>query len=491
MLSSPSFFPRTDKGSTEFPEWVERHIRSYAGHYGVVIWDNRAEKVSAFSAGECLALLERLINTTDWKESGVSLTKQVHQISLPTERKTKRRGKSSEVIQAEEKEEKPSSVLVDKEVLRLPPEAGEKLISLFEENKKLLIQDAKMEEKMRSDALRRVYDLLFDLVRKNEVQKADFLNRKFPWTEVNNKPDRWLCQRERTRAVVYLNPPLYWCACIENQKKDWKSRHDFKNLEEAVEWVEAELTVLDQMPVDEEKPVNEEPREVIQQRIREKMARSPYMMIKSVDLEPASNTYKVVIDIETKAIGSQTCENPFGEIVEYDKKYTTPVKLANQLQLDPDQYEITFPFGEDTAWCRFCSLVTFFQNTLAISQAQSLWSQSLIVQQFKARHVVRARYGYKENETGYTVYLGGCFNPENPWGKNETRQEYLEELALRLSIFNTLEIGLLREYLGLQEDSISDEKLLVIMHEARAESRFVSSEERKASQIWLIEQNKK
>lgn len=167
------------------------------------------------------------------------------------------------------------------------------------------------------------------------------------------------------------------------------------------------------------------------------------------------------------------------------------MKLANQLQLDPDQYEITYPFGEGTAWCRFCSLVTFFQNTLAISQAQSLWSQSLIVQQFKAMNVVRARYGYQEIETGYIVYLGGCFNPENPWGKNETRQEYLEELALRLSIFNTLEIGLLRDYLGLQEDLISDEKLMVIMHEARAESQLISSDERKASQIWLIEQNKK
>lgn len=315
LLSSPSLFPRTGKGSTEFPEWIERHIRNCAGHYGAVIWDNRAKKVSDFSAGECLALLDRLINMTGWKESGVSLTKQVHRISLPAENKSKKRGKSPEVIQEEEKVEKPSSVLIDEEVLHLPPEAGEKLISLFEENKKLLTQDAKTEEKMRSDALRRVYDLLFDMMRKNEIEKVDFLNRKFPWKEINHKQHKWICQRERTRAVVYLNPPLYWSTCVESQEKDWKSRHDFKNLEEAVNWVEAELTSLDKMPIDKEKPVKEEPREAIRQRIREKMARSPYM-IKPVDLESASITYKVVIDVETKAIGSQTFENPFGEIVE-------------------------------------------------------------------------------------------------------------------------------------------------------------------------------
>ena len=491
LLSGSYFYSRKDFNLKEYPEWVGRCVKSYARHSGAVIWDNGVQKADVFSAGECLTLLNRLTSTTDWKDSGIPLTKRVYRIYLPDQRKKIKRGKSSEAeVEEEPKEEKQPAEPIDEEVLHLPTEAGEDLISLFETNKAQLIKDAEMEEKMREDAIRRVYDLLFDYMRKEEERKIDFPNRKFPWAEVNNKPHKWLCNLKRDRAVVYLEPPFFWYAHIEHQGKSWKSRYDFVHLEEAVNWVEEELIALEQMPGDEEKPIIKEDRETIQQRVREKMAQSPYL-IKPADLEPAKITYRIVIDVETRPINSKSFETPFGETVKYDEKYLSPVKLANQLHLDPDLFEIDQPLGENTSWYKFSSLVTFFQDALAISQAQNFWNQSLIVQEFKAKKIIRARYGYREPETGYTVYLGGCFDPEHPWVENETRQDYLENHALRLSVYNTLDVSLLREYLDISEEYISDEILLSNMHEARAESRFVSPSEQKASQIWLIEQKYK
>jgi len=491
LLFGSYFYSRKGYQSKEFPEWVSRRITSYTRHSGAVIWDNIAKKADAFSAGECLTLLNRLISTTDWKNSGVSLTKQVYRIYLPLERKKKKRGKNTEEVAAEEqKEEKQSTEPIDEEVVHLPPEAGEELISLFETNKTLLIKDAEAEEKRCKEALFRAYDLLFDWMRKDEEQKIGFPTRKIPWAEVPNKPHKWLCELKKDRAVVTLDPPFYWHAHIQHQGDYWKSRYDFKNLEEAVNWVEEELTTLEQMPVEEEKPVTKEDRQAIRQRVREKLAQSPYLILPS-DLEPTNLTYRIVIDVETSPIDFKSYETPFGETVKYGEKYLSPLKLANQLRLDPDQFEITQPLGENSDWCKFSSLVTFFQDALAISQAQNLWNQSLIVQQFKAKKIVRARYGYEETETGYTVYLGGCFDPEHPWVFNETRQEYLENHALHLFVYNTLDVPLLREYLALSEDLISDEKLLFMMHEARAESKFISSSEQKASKIWLIEQKHK
>lgn len=488
LLSGSYFYSRKGYESKVFPEWVSRRVTSYSKNSGAVIWDNMAKKADAFSAVECLTLLNRLTSTTDWKESGISLTKRVYRISIPIERKKKKRGKSIEQVAEEEpKEEKQTAEPIDEEVVHLPPEAGEELISLFETNKTLLIKDAEAEEKRCKEALFRAYDLLFDWMRKDEEQKIGFPTRKIPWTEVPNKPHKWLCERKKDRAVVTLDPPFYWHAHIEHQGAYWKSRYDFKNLEEAVNWVEEELTTLEQMPVEEEKPVTKEDRKAIRQRVREKLAQSPYL-IKPSDLEPANLTYRIVIDVETSPIDFKSFETPFGETVKYGEKYLSPLKLASQLRLDTDQFEITQPLGENSEWCQFSSLVTFFQNSLAISQAQNLWNQSSIVQQFKAKQIVRARYGYEETETGYTVYLGGCFDPEHPWVRNETRQEYLENHALHLSVNNTLDVPLLREYLAFSEDLISDEKLLFMMHEARAESKFLSSSEQKASQIWLIEQ---
>lgn len=491
LLSGSYYYSSKSNSPKDYPEWVERRITSYSRLSGAVIWDNEAKKADIFSAAECLTILERLTSTTDWKESGVSLTKQVYRIAITIERKKKKRGKSIEQVAEEEpKQEKQSAEPIDEEVVHLPAEAGKELISLFETNKTLLIKDAEAEEKRCKEALFRAYDLLFDWMRKDEEQKIGFPTRKFPWTEVSNKPHKWLCDLKKDRAVVSLDPPFYWHAHIQHQGAYWKSRYDFKNLEEAVNWVEEELTTLEQMPVEEEKPVTKEERKVIRQRVREKMAQSPYL-IKPSDLEPANITYRIVIDVETSPIDFKSFDTPYGETVKYGEKYLSPLKLSNQLRLDPDQFEITQPLGENSDWCKFSSLVTFFQDALAISQAQNLWNQSLIVHQFKAKQIVRARYGYEETETGYTVYLGGCFDPEHPWVFNETRQEYLENHALHLSVYNTLDVPLLREYLALSEELISDEKLLFMMHEARAESKFIPSAEQKASQIWLIEQKHK
>jgi len=280
---------------------------------------------------------------------------------------------------------------------------------------------------------------------------------------------------------------IYWSASIEHQGKHWKSTHKYEKLEDAVNWVENELLVLEHLPVNE---ACTRPKMDIKERInhlKNKLEQSPYRVTPS-DLEPKVIAYQVFIDIETSPISFESFENEFGETHKYSEKFLSPIKLTALVKLDPDLFKIEQPIGENTKWCRFVTLTNFYQEGLASSEAQLLWDQSKILQQYKSKTLIRARYGYKETETGYSIILGECADVGNSWVKQqENRQEYMERLAYRQTIFNSLDVNDLRLYLDLEPDEMSDTDLLKLMHEARVESPFVSEEDKKISRYWLIE----
>lgn len=122
------------------------------------------------------------------------------------------------------------------------------------------------------------------------------------------------------------------------------------------------------------------------------------------------------------------------------------------------------------------------------SKGVVIWNHCSIIQHFKSGKISRARYGYQEVETGYSVFLGGCNAPEEqPWGKITTRAGYLVEKALRESFFYSLDVDDFRDYLGITPEIMDDESVIRQPHEARAESKCIPFEVRNESQLWLLE----
>ncbi len=204
-------------------------------------------------------------------------------------------------------------------------------------------------------------------------------------------------------------------------------------------------------------------------------------------MDSKSISYQIVIDVESNPIHKETYETEFGDVVEYEKKYLTPIKLSELIGFDPDLFEIDQPFGENSKWCRFIGLTTYLLESLAISQVQNAWDQSKVTAQFKAGTVTRARYGYMEAETKYPIFIGECSNNSLRWGGNQDRREFLQKIAFRLSVFHSLEVSDLRCYLNLDSETMNDNELLTLMHETRADSTFISIEEKLKSQLWLYE----
>ena len=133
------------------------------------------------------------------------------------------------------------------------------------------------------------------------------------------------------------------------------------------------------------------------------------------------------------------------------------------------------------------SVTTYYQETTVAEQAQKTWDQSQIIQQFKAGKIKRVRYGYKEVETGYTVYLGACEQSDFPWGEPVSREEYLETQAMEESLSFALDLNDYRDYLGATEELISDELIRTKMHKKRLQSRHLPEEIRRESKIWLAQ----
>ena len=143
--------------------------------------------------------------------------------------------------------------------------------------------------------------------------------------------------------------------------------------------------------------------------------------------------------------------------------------------------------GDNSEFYRFTSLTNYFQEASAAEQAQKVWNQSRILQQFKAGQIIRGQFGYQEVETGFIVLLGACGQTAHAWHEEKSRGEFMEWKALRESLSFALDINDYRDFLGLSTDFIDDERLLEFMHETRSESKFIPAEARRESRVWLAQ----
>ncbi len=133
------------------------------------------------------------------------------------------------------------------------------------------------------------------------------------------------------------------------------------------------------------------------------------------------------------------------------------------------------------------SNVTYFTESLANSQAQTAWDRSRIVKAFGEGKIVDAHYGYQEVETGYEVYLGACQKPGAVIYAQDTRAKHMASRAMRQTLLNALDLNGFRAHTRLKKKYVSDEDLLIQMHEERAKSPYLSPEVQAESQKWLSE----
>ena len=86
------------------------------------------------------------------------------------------------------------------------------------------------------------------------------------------------------------------------------------------------------------------------------------------------------------------------------------------------------------------------------------------------------------------VYLGSCESADRPWTTPETRENFIDLLALRESLCFSLDITDYRDYLGVSSELINDERTLQAMHKVRSRSKYLPEEIRRESKVWLAMQ---
>ena len=170
-----------------------------------------------------------------------------------------------------------------------------------------------------------------------------------------------------------------------------------------------------------------------------------------------------------------------------DKHFLSASKLALAINLEPDQFDFCQPTGPNSEWHLITSLTTFYQEASAAEQSQKAWGQSKIIQQFKEGKIRRACYGYQEVETGFEIYLGACEDSKYPWPDPIPRKNHMGKLALRESISFSLDVTDFRDFLGISTQTISDDRILQIMHAARACSKHLPEKIKLESKVWLAQ----
>lgn len=336
------------------------------------------------------------------------------------------------------------------------------------------------EKQARDDALGRVYRLLLQVGRERDLREFKWSERPMTWVKDETR-NLWTCDRPPDRAIVFLKQDAWhWEVCIDRRAPAKSAARQFLRLEEAVVWAEEQLAAaakdaeaepgaqISPTPLSSRAPVDLEP-----------------YRIEPSALEPERITYQVIIDLYAAPERYKTMELLCGRQMRYDERYLSPGRLATELRIDEAEFEIKQPLGPNHGWHQCHSTVTYYRESVAVEQAQLMWSKSRIVEQYRKGRLLRARYGVKEVETGYRSWLGGCENPEQPWGKPQTRAEYLADKAEELTLAHALDVKGFREFIGWSREEVSDEQILGALHYKRAHSPAIPVAGRTESKRWL------
>lgn len=471
-----------DQGPIGCPEWLDKHQINMWQEQGLILWNNIVKKIVVLNGGKSLELLKQLESNDVWKREGVSIKELGYQFEIPIPKRGRRK-KAELAIKTEETKSEPVYI----EILHLPSEAGVEIIELLKKNNLIISNMADQEKERFEDAMRQLWEHLLEFPRKEETINFNFSDRAFQWLPIDTFC--WISMYQDVEGRVGLDESkLFWHTCVK--RKNFSSRSEyFEKFLSAIEWCEKEIidlanqteAVESKSKIRTEQQIND-----THKRLRKKLEGGPYW-IDPLDMEPKQISYNIYIEIDTKPTKFKTLELGCGDVLQVNQQFLSSSKLATSINLDIDHFNFFQPLGENSECHFITSLTTLYQETSAVEQAQKTWDQSRIVQQFKDGKIHRARYGYKEVETGFKIYLGACESPDDPWWKPETRNEHMQQLALRESISFSLNGNDFRDFLGMDTETIDDERILRIMHSTRARSKYIEEKTRIESKIWLAQ----
>jgi hypothetical protein len=466
------------------PDWLTQYQVSEWQGEGLIVWNNDEKRIAQLKGGETLSLLKDLQTKDDWKNNGVSITRHVIKFEYELPRRGRRKKNEPEPVNKESKTEH-----VMEELVHLPPDAGSRLIELIQANEKIIVEMAKREKERFQKAIMDLLERAEEWHREEEQKNFDFSACRYKW-ELRVK-HRWVCQYQQAQGHVCLDTTIpiscaQWHACVERPGFARKSEYA-SQFSDAIAWAEKELADLADQPESQgQRSVAHriEQIEANRVRLRQKYLDGPFW-IRPVAMVPERISYHVFIELEAEPISFKTYVSICGDTHRINQHYLTPSKQAAAISLDFDKFKIDQPLGDDSEWYQFSSLTAYYQQAPAAEQALVIWDHSQILQQFKAGKIIRGRYGYKEGGTGFVVFLGACESADKPWERTESREEYLEDRALRATLCYALYVNDFRDYLGLTLDETSDDQLIETMHHDRAKSTCMPAEARAESRVWL------
>lgn len=332
------------------------------------------------------------------------------------------------------------------------------------------------QKRAQDDALYKAYALLFRLAHEREISEFKWAERPMTWVK-DEASNLWTCDSPPNRAIVILKKDHWlWDVCIDMRVPAKAMYKQCATLEDAVVWAEEQLAAA-VTNAEAEPAVQATP---IPKVSRPAMGLGPYRIDPST-LEPGRITYQVVIELYAAPESYKTMERLCGGNLRYGERYLSPSQLAARLQIDEAECELEQPIGPNHGWNLGHSTVTYYRESVAVEQAQLLRNKSRVVEHFRKGNLLRTRYGVKEVETGYVSWLGGCESSEHPWREAPTRVEYVADVAEELTLANALDIDGFREFMGLSQDEISDERVLAALHRRRADSPAIPAERRAES----------
>lgn len=468
------------------PEWAKPTDEAWHRR-GVVVWNNTTQKMKALYASEALEILENLRTTDDWKVKGITFIQRAIYIKSSEEPKRKHPGKKREEPESAPQGSEPIRETVEKEAAHLEPDAAMEFFEWLQAQEATLRRMAEEDKEQNSKILYEIYSLL--LLGRHEIEgkEIDISARPLPWVREAERLE-WVCNLPPDQGTVQLTENgWFWRGGIKRPDRvmHWSPR--FLKLEEAFAWVEQEF-VATKFAIQEVQAAKTEvvsPNATIS-----KIDLSPYWIDAAV-LESERITYQAIIELEYTPFDFKTIEMSFGEFLRYDERFITPERLARELRMDTAHVIVEQPLGSNNKWYQILSRVIYYQEPVAAAQAQKLWDQSSIVQGYRDGKVVRALYGFREVETGYCVWLGGCEDPNNPWPKPKSRSEYMADCAMGETLIHALDIDGFRARIGFSVQLLSDEKLLSILHTRRAQSIHVPAAARMESEQWLRDRRQK
>jgi hypothetical protein len=464
------------------PEWVEARDWDRWFHAGLVVWDNATRRIGALFAAEAVRLLDDLQSNDEWKSVGIAIVERGHFIRLSRPVPTK--GTQDAAAESEPSDEARHAEMSVDERLRLSDMAAEELYAFLRTHEALLRRMAAEHEKHAQETLARIYEMILGSHNKREADEIHLANRAFPWRREAN--GEFIAEVPPDRATVKLSADGIWWQPILERPGRFRSDHQrFLSLEEALKWAEAEIP-RQRREDDEAARKRDEEKVADLKRVAAlpTMDLTPYW-IEPAQLEPEQVTYRAYIELEYGPAESDKQEISFGEYMHFHKKYFTAAQLAVELRLNAADVEVV-QLDPGLDLYRVYSHVTYPNAPAAAAQAQQIWDQSAITEQFAEKKVDRARYGYQEPETEFCVWLGWLEQKPWPyWTRLETRQAYMKDRAMEETFSLALDVNGHRKYFQTGFNLLSDEDLLWKMHYQRSQSKFAPAAARSDSQRWL------